>query len=149
MTEQPITRGTNGTPDEVVLGYVADMKQTELWAKRWASRKPEGEWDWTPVRTRLDAVRERYCTPRVLARPVVVGFGDPPQNDPDWPIVTEVRMTRRDRAVVVTKEREAFDDDWDYIPRYEYRLHLIGGEWRLNSRVLDDQDGGSRIRGPL
>ena len=33
--------------------------------------------------------------------------------------------------------------------RYEYRLHLVSGEWRLNSRVLDDRDGQPRIRGLL
>jgi hypothetical protein len=99
-------------------------------------------------------VRERYCTPRVLAQPLAVNYGDPPSHDPDKTRVVEVRATRRDRALVVTMEifvDMQFEPDIDppLEMRYEHRLHVMNGEWRLNSRVQDDLDGQPRIRGLL
>jgi hypothetical protein len=70
--------------------------------------------------------------------------------------VVEVKMTRRDRALVVTMEMDQTDYFEPDIPndppleyRYEHRLHLIDGTWRLNSRTANDLDGEPRIRGLL
>ena len=83
-------------------------------------------------------------------------FGDPPEHDPDRTRVVEVKMTRRDRALVVTMEMFEVDyfepvvaNDPPLESRYEHRLHLIEDEWRLNSRTLKDLDGEPRIRGLL
>ncbi len=93
-------------------------------------------------------MRERYLTPRRAAdQDFGVGYGDPPSCDSDRTRIVEVTARRRDRALVVTMER--FEDDPPLEARYENRLHLIDGEWRLNTRWLNDLDGEPQIDGLL
>jgi hypothetical protein len=154
MSGQPPIVGSTGSPDQVVLAYLAEMKRAEIWANR---QGKDGDYDWDAIRARLSRIREKFTTPRVIAQELAVGFGDPPQHDPDKTRVVEVKATRRDRALVVTMERidggmQFEDDPTDEPPlemRHEHRLHLINGEWRLNSRVVNDLDGEPRIRGLL
>lgn len=136
------------------MKFLGEMKRAEKWAKRQGT---EPDYDWDAIGKRLSRVREKYVTPRVLARELTVGFGDPPMHDPDRTRVVEVKSTRRDRALVVTMELIDdglyFEDDPQDEPplesRYEHRLHLINGEWRLNSRILNDLDGEPHIGGLL
>ena len=149
MPDHRVLEGTNGTPEQVVLNFLADMKAVELWAV--TQTAGDDDWDFDAIRDRMFRVRERYLTPRRAARDFAVGFVDPPSHDPDRARVTEIVARRRDRALVVTMER--MDDDPSEDPplehRYENRLHLINGEWRLNSRWLNDLDGEPRINGLL
>lgn len=149
----PLVAGANGTPDKVVMNYLAAMKEVELWAKRQRLDSPGA---WEPIKAKFAVVRERYCTPRALTAEMATAFGDPPEFDPDRTRVVEVRAIRRDRALVVTMETDAvnfFEPELANDPpsegRYEYQLNLIHGEWRLNSRTLNDLDGEPRIRGLL
>jgi hypothetical protein len=153
VPDQPVVTAANGTPEQVVMNFLSDMKSVELWANR---QRLRSERDWEPIRARFGEVRGRYCTPRVLATEFGTRFGDPPEFDPDRTRVVEVKMTRRDRALVVTMEMDQtdyFEPDIANDPpleyRYEHRLHLIDGTWRLNSRTANDLDGERRIRGLL
>ncbi len=51
MPYQPVIAGTNGTPDQVVLDFLADMKAVEVWAA--ARSGGDREPDFAAIRERL------------------------------------------------------------------------------------------------
>ena len=125
VPSQPVIAAANGTPEQVVRDFLADMKAVEVWAVGQAAG--DDDWDVEEVRERLRQVRERYLTPRRVAdRDFAVGFVDPPLHDPNRTRVVEVTARRRDRALVVTIEWS--EEDPPLESRYENRLHLINGE---------------------
>lgn len=97
----------------------------------------------------LRSIREAHLTPRALETNTTVSFGTAPSRDTSGMRVLEVTEPDRRRAVVKTAEfpfesaRHGVDPD-----DYEYRLVLIDGRWRLDSRTTRDWDGRS-IRGLL
>ena len=104
MPDQPVIEGSNGTPDQVVLNFLADMKAAELWAFQQTIN--DDEWDLPAIRERYFRVRQRYLTAqRAADRNFGVAFGDTPFHDPDKTRVVEMTARRRDPDVATFELR--------------------------------------------
>jgi len=125
------TGGNGGAPVSAVMAYLADMRDAERWAANASTGADQVDADL--IKARWREIRAKHCTDRVIAQPLSVAYGDPPRHDPAKTRVVNVATSRSDRALVETLER--FSDRPLMEARYEYRVHLVGGEWRLNSRV--------------
>ena len=99
--------------------------------------------------TDLGAIREAHLTSRALATNTTVSFGNAPASDTN--VMTVLDVTQRDptHALVRTTEYPSDSRRSRLDPQgSEYRLALVDGRWRLNSRTTKDWDA-HKIRGLL
>lgn len=134
------------TPADVVISYLDAMYHWELRASR---RSAFGSDVPGEVLDDLRSIREGHLTPRALATNTTVSFGTAPGFDTNGMRVLGVTESDRRRAVVRTAEFPfGSTTGGGEAQEYEYRLVLIDGRWRLNSRTTMDWDGHA-IRGLL
>lgn len=135
----------NRTPADVVVSYLDALYEWELRAF-----KSSGGGDVPQkVLAELRAIREAHLTSRALETNTTVSYGNAPATDTDG--MTVLSVTHRDprHALVRTTEFPFKTRPYGMDPQgYEYRLELVDGRWRLNSRSTKDWDD-HRIRGLL
>lgn len=148
-----IPAASNGTPLDVLMGYLSETTEVERWA--WAKWGGKGHADFDAIKARIADIRERYCTRRVIAPELTASYGNDPDTDPKHVRVLEVRQIHRDRVRIVTMQSGAPEmgviEDGETVTfptQYEYSLLLVGGQWRLNPRTADFGDLG-KVKGLL
>jgi hypothetical protein len=150
MSIEEIGPGRDGrTPTHVLMDYLSDMRDFELWASSVApvdSGDFYDERDFAPLAARLNQIRSRHCTPR--AQQVwasALSFASPPENDPASTEIVAVTMTSAGRVRIATAETNQ-----NLTETKEYSLQRVRGEWRLNSAAYPrEDDEWPRVKIPL
>lgn len=134
------------TPADVVVSYLDALYAWELRAFKAAGA--DGALP-PKVLADLEVIREAHLTPRALASNTTVSFGNAPGADTNGMTVVDVTQRDARHARVRTTEYPYDSRRAGMDPQgYEYRLELVDGRWRLNSRATKDWDGHI-IRGLL
>lgn len=151
--QPPVLPEDCGTPDreghnpaDLVVSYLDALYAWELRAFKAAGA--DGALP-PQVLADLGAIRGAHLTSRALATNTTVSFGNAPASDTNGMTVLDVTQRDPRHALVRTTEYPYDSRRSGLDPQgYEYRLALVDGRWRLNSRTTKDWDD-HKIRGLL
>jgi hypothetical protein len=111
---------------DVLRAFWTAMCEWERRAVRLARAARPAILDVAPLAAERDAIIETYCTPKRRVFSKSVGFGDPPEYDPDNEWVLEVVAETPRRVVIHTQQVGGFQQ------RRRYAVLRRGDRWLLD-----------------
>jgi hypothetical protein len=128
-----------GSPAETLKQFISEMNAWEIWAKEHDPRDATEE-EWQAFKNicnaKLDAIFDKFCTPKKRPFRRQCDFRDPPEYQPDQEDILEVNTISFSRAEIITQEKSGLES------RNKYVVLKRNGIWLLdNKQWFDDING--------